>query len=84
MGELMASGSVTTGVISGSTIQLDQDLGLPDGQRVSVIVQPESKHIPGEGLLRAFGAWAEDADELDAYLQWNREQRKLGRKEIDP
>jgi uncharacterized protein (DUF433 family) len=29
------------------------------------------------------GAWAEDADELDEYLEWARQQRKVGRREID-
>jgi uncharacterized protein (DUF433 family) len=29
-----------------------------------------------EGLRRSFGAWAEDAEELDQYLEWNRQQRK--------
>jgi uncharacterized protein (DUF433 family) len=38
-------------------------------------------HIP-RGLRRACGAWAEDAEELDNYLDWNRQQRKLGRREI--
>ena len=35
------------------------------------------------GLRRSFGAWAEDADELDKYLEWNRQQRKLSRREIE-
>jgi hypothetical protein len=35
------------------------------------------------GLRRSFGAWAEDADELDKYLEWNRQQRKIGRREIE-
>lgn len=35
------------------------------------------------GLRRSFGAWAEDADELDKYLAWNRLQRKIGRREIE-
>jgi hypothetical protein len=34
------------------------------------------------GLRRAFGSWAEDGDELDKYLEWNRQQRKINRKEI--
>ncbi len=39
---------------------------------------------PGEGLLRAAGAWAEDAEELDEFLEWNRQQRKIGRRELEP
>ena len=34
------------------------------------------------GLRRAFGGWAEDADELDDYLEWTRRQRKIGRRGI--
>lgn len=36
------------------------------------------------GIRRSFGGWAEEADELDEYMQWNREQRKLSRREIEP
>ena len=35
------------------------------------------------GLRRSFGGWAEDADELDKYLEWSRQQRKLSRREIE-
>jgi uncharacterized protein (DUF433 family) len=35
------------------------------------------------GLRRSFGAWAEDAEELDKYLEWNRQQRKIGRREME-
>jgi hypothetical protein len=80
----MESTNLLSGVVHGSTIQLDQDAGLPEGQRVTVIVQPEVKRTPGEGLLRAFGAWAEDADEVDEFLAWNRQRRKIGRREIEP
>jgi hypothetical protein len=34
------------------------------------------------GLRRSFGAWAEDTDELDKYLEWTRQQRKIRRREI--
>ena len=72
------------GVVHGRTIELEDDAGLPDGQRVCVTVLPlrqEEVSAPGEGLRRAFGAWADDADALDQYLEWNRQQRKLGRPE---
>ena len=36
------------------------------------------------GLRRSFGAWAEDTEELDQFLEWNRQRRKLSRREIDP
>ncbi len=39
---------------------------------------------PGEGLRRSFGAWADEAAELDEYLEENRRRRKIGRPEIEP
>ena len=71
----------------GKTIELDEDLGVPDGQQVRVTVEPlpspEAGQLPpGEGLQRAFGAWAGDAEELDKFLEWNRERRKVGRRRI--
>jgi len=36
-----------------------------------------------EGMRRSFGGWAEDAEELDEYLEWTRQQRKLRRREIE-
>jgi hypothetical protein len=95
------------GVIHGRTIELDREPGLPDGQEVTVTVEPvtapsppvpsafpseearrrweeawaEVKDLPpGEGLRRAFGAWADDAEEVDRFLEWNRAQRKLERR----
>jgi hypothetical protein len=34
---------------------------------------------PGEGLRRAFGAWADDAEELDRFLEWTDAQRTRDR-----
>jgi uncharacterized protein (DUF433 family) len=34
-------------------------------------------------LRRAFGAWAEDGEELDKYLEWNRQQRTINRRAIE-
>jgi hypothetical protein len=58
----------------GKIIELDEDLGVPDGQEVRVTVEPvpapePGQLPPGEGLRRAFGAWAGDADELDKFLE---------------
>ena len=78
-----------TGIIHGRTIQLDQEPGLPDGQPVIVSLVPAAgdqpqKLPPGEGLRLAFGAWADEGEELDEYLEWCRQQRKVGRPEIEP
>ena len=76
------------GVVRGKTIELEQAPGLPDGQQVGVTIEPlpaagPGQPPPGEGLRRAFGAWAADAEELDKFLDWNRDQRKVGRKGIE-
>jgi hypothetical protein len=85
----MTSGTVTVkGVVRGKTIELEEEPGLPDGQEVTVTVQPaatpERKLAPGEGLRRSAGAWADDIEGLDRYLEWNRQQRKLSRRELEP
>ena len=80
--------AVFDGVVHGKTIQLATEPGLPDGQAVSVIVRPLApggeNALPGEGLRRAFGGWAEDGPELDRFLDWTRQQRALRRSETDP
>ena len=74
------------GVVHGRMIELDNEPGLPDGQQVTVVVQPSCLAAPGTHelpadapLRRAFGAWAEDTAELDEYLEWNRRERRIGR-----
>jgi hypothetical protein len=76
------------GVIHGKVIELEDEPGLPDGQEVSVTLEavfpPTSPTSPEAlaALRRAAGAWADDAEELDRYLEWNRLQRKGSRPEI--
>lgn len=73
------------GVVRGSSIELEKPVGLPDGQEVTVVVRPwngAGTLPPGEGLRRSAGAWADDMPGLDEYLEWNRRQRKLGRREL--
>jgi hypothetical protein len=76
------------GVVNGSTVELDHSPGLPDGQEVTVTLQPpapaEYRLPPGEGLRRSAGAWADDVEGLDQYLEWNRQQRKQPRRELEP
>jgi uncharacterized protein (DUF433 family) len=136
--------AVLKGVIHGKTIELEQEPELPDGQRVSVQLEPDEppkwldrftvdssialgkllvkgtrlrvedlvglveqgrsdedvrrRHpeltaddvdavrkyakVP-EGLRKSFGGWAEDAEELDRYLAWTRENRKVSRPGIE-
>ncbi|MBI1902639.1 MAG: hypothetical protein HYS13_16180 [Planctomycetia bacterium] len=82
----MIESTLFKGVIHGKTIELAEATGLPEGQRVTVILQPESSQAASteEGLRLAFGACADEAADLDAYLAWTREQRKIGRRPVDP
>ena len=68
------------GIVRGKLIELERDAGLPDGQAVSIVVRPLNEDLPfGDGLRRSFGAWSDDAEGLDEYLEWNRQQRKKSR-----
>ena len=42
----------------------------------------EYAKLPVE-MRRCFGAWAEDAEELDHYLEWNRQQRKVSCRRLE-
>lgn len=80
--------TVLTGVIHGKIIELDQAPGLSDCQAVIVTVQSVGTGpapLPsGEGIRHSAGGWEEDAAELDRFLEWNRQQRKRGRPEMEP
>ncbi len=74
------------GVIHGRTIVLEAEPGFPDGQAVSVIVEPvaaKDNQAIFEAFKRAAGSWENDDPEgLEEYLEWNRQQRKISRPEI--
>jgi hypothetical protein len=74
------------GVIHGKTIELEQEPALPDGQSVVVTLQPlEEKRLPpGEGIRRSAGAWADDPEGLDQYLEQLRHDRAQDRPPIEP
>ena len=73
------------GIVRGKSIELKDEIGLPEGQEVAVTVRPvyaeKQTHAAGENLKRAFGGWSDDSIELDAFLAWNRQQRKVSRTE---
>jgi hypothetical protein len=83
----MTDSTVLHGIVQGKTIQLEAQTGFPDGQAVVITVQPlatkEQRLPPGEGIQRAAGGWADDPEGLDAYLEWNRRQRKQEQRRID-
>ena len=74
------------GVVHGKVIQLEADIGLPDGQEVTVTVRPigAGRGAFGEGLRQSAGAWADDPDGLEAYLGEIRRSRQLDRSGIEP
>ena len=74
------------GIVRGKTIELESETGFDDGLEVSVVISisRRTKLPPGEGLRLAAGAWADDAEELDKYLEWCRQDRQSAPREIEP
>ncbi|HVC97951.1 MAG TPA: hypothetical protein VND64_30045 [Pirellulales bacterium] len=75
------------GTVHGKTIELDEDLGVAEGQKVEIHVRviPPSPRKPGEGFLRTEGALAGDT-EWDAIMDEIHHARKLERRSqiLDP
>ncbi len=64
------------GRIHGKTIELDEDLGIADGQEVEVIVKPVKPKRPwGEGIKRSAGIAADDP-EFDEVFEQIAQDRK--------
>jgi hypothetical protein len=68
------------GKVHGRTIELDEDLGVAEGQEVEVQVRVISKiaRTPGEGFLRTAGALADDT-EWDSIMEQIHRERKGGK-----
>ena len=73
------------GKIHGKTIELDEDLGVAEGQEVEVQVTviPRTARTPGEGFLRTEGALADDP-EWDSIMEEIHQARKLKRRPQSP
>ena len=69
------------GTVHGKTIELDEDLGVAEGQEVEVQVRVICKTTrkAGEGFLRTEGALADDT-EWDAIMEEIYQARKLDRR----
>jgi hypothetical protein len=64
------------GVVHGKTIEVDEDLGVAEGQAVEVQVKVVHASKPwGEGILRTAGALADDP-EWDAIMEEIHQARK--------
>jgi len=69
------------GKVHGKIIELDEDLGVAEGQEVEVQVKVivKSTRKPGEGFLRTEGALADD-EEWDAIMEEIHKARKVERR----
>lgn len=68
------------GVVHGKVIELDQEPGMPDGQQVTVALQPVLP--PGEGIRQSAGAWADAGEEFDEWLDEMQRSRQQDRPEL--
>ncbi len=74
------SGKLARGVIHGRTIELDQDIGLNEGEEVEVRVSIVSEAKTwGEGILRSAGGWV-DHPEMDAVMEQIQRERQRERR----
>ena len=64
-----------SGIMHGKLIELQGDLGLPDGEAVKSIVRQVL--AAGEGTRRSAGAWADGGEELDHSLEQIHRSRTL-------
>ena len=83
-------------VVKGTTLLADAlvdqlDIGKTDSELLrahpeltptAVAALREYAKLPIE-MRRSFGAWAEDSEELDEYLEWTRQHRKVSRRSIE-
>ena len=66
------------GRVRGRTIELDEELGVADGQEVEIQIQLVTARKWGEGILRSAGGWAEHP-EMDDIMEKLYQERKLER-----
>ncbi len=72
------------GVIHGKTIELDQDPGIAEGQRVDVQVRLCSTSRPwGEGILRSAGIAADVPGFDEAFEQVQRDHESATMRDIE-
>lgn len=76
---------VLRGIVHGKSIELEHPLPMPDGSEIELVVKrtPISAEKRKQRLEAIFGNCEQDAEDLDDFLGWNREQRKHSRPELD-
>jgi len=78
--------TTVNGTIHGKTIELEHELGLADGQVVTLTVKP-AHALPAdyEAIVRRLsGAWADEGEDLDEYLRDCRRERPDERPGLEP
>lgn len=75
---------VLRGVVYGKSIKLEHPLSMPDGSVIEFVVKhsPISPEQRLQRLETIFGSCEADAQDLDDFLSWNREQRHHRRPEF--
>ncbi len=71
------------GIVRGNSVVFSDDVGLAEGQEVVVSLQMATT-TPArklESLKRAIGSWKDEGQELDEFLEWTRQQRKIERRD---
>lgn len=77
-------GKLLRGIIRGNVIELEVGHGLPDGNAVvAEILGMAPEGLPSAGLILSYGAWADDAEELDRFMEMIRQERKRSRPAIE-
>ena len=67
------------GVVRGRIVEIEDDLGMAEGQKVEVQVRAARPGQWGEGIRRSAGGWAE-YPEMDAIMEKIQQERKLERR----
>ena len=78
--------SKIAGTVHGRLIEVDGDLGLPDGQRVTVVLKlPRPTTDEARAIItRLAGAWAEEGPEFEEYVRNCRRELPNERPELEP
>ena len=72
------------GTIHGRSIELEEDLGIPDGEPVEVIVTQSKRKQPwGEGIARSAGVATESPEFDQVFEQIERDRKTATFRELE-
>lgn len=69
------------GILDGQSIKLDRPPSFPNGSKVNVIIRKATLSATEREvkLRELFGGCSEDAADLDSFMLWNQQQRRINR-----